>query len=1406
MPNPLFIGSLLLLVQAQIAWSAVNGISSKCSSMSSVTINAPVSKRILHWSITFPAVATDSVVINELMPDPNPVVDGLPDAEFVELYNNGSHTVNAQGWALNQKAIPDFSIPAGGYIILCKSTHAEAFAPYGTVVGLSSWPTLKNSGGTLVLQNADGQTVDEMTYEGSAVTGGYSIERIDPTPPCDQRPNYGISTSPNGATPGARNAIFDETPDTQAPTLLNVAAEEAQKIRLVFDEAVDGVALQATLSPEVPIAEAKPGANEKEIILLLAQSLASGTTYTVRLSTVRDCSGNQQNLPPRAFVYDDQPPAIQQVLLLDTADLLVVYDEAVTSESATQEKSYQVNNGVGGAIAIEQRDSASVRIRFAKTLNTQQNNLLTITGVADVYGNVAPSPLTHYFTYQNDVDTVVAVSAYQVDVRFRASLAPVARENFSLDRKIGQPSVAWIDAEQPNVAHLVLAQPLSPNKVHTLSFWGINNLVGNRLSTPAYRFQYDTKAPKVDSIVSESVTSLVVYFNEAVQWKTVRSFKINKTVGFPTTATPLAGGKAVRLQLARSLNDETSYQLSITDLSDLSGNTLITTKTFLYDQRPPALLEEKIMASHQINLTFSEPLLRSSALKTAHYTLNTVQPDSVVVSTMHPEQVRLFFADPIPEHPTILRITQLSDRRGNVMTPTKVSVSNQYPTLGEIVVLSPTSIRLNFSKALDSERMQSGAHYQLIDYLSLIDVVVDGASATLTLSDSLLLNQPYFLKIITAVDTRGNQTSASTHSFTYQTFVENVVAEGASSVLLTFTVPLDAERATNPEQYMIKGIGSPAAAVLEQDHVVRLVFSKAFNPQTIYTLTVQNLLNQDKDLIPLSYHTFGQGEPPTHQDLLITEIMADPSPAVGLPEVEYLELYNPTERVLSTQGLRLSDRTTTAVLPDAVLAPNEYVILCAKADQEELAAFGRVLPVSNFPSLNITGDSLRLTNSDGNEIVSLAYTNDWYNDAEKKQGGWSLEMIDTRRPCGGQTNWTASTAATGGTPGQENASKQDNPDGLGPRLINAIATADTTVVLYFDEILLPTLHAQVQLSDGLTVDSFAWSADRRRLILRPSQSLSSRKQYTVQIGNVTDCSGNLIRDADNTVQFTLTEPAELGDVLLSELLFYPRPNGEKFVEIYNHSEKAINLKGWKLTNINGDSLINLKIIIAEDYLLRPEQYLALTEDAKTLKGDYSMAPVENLLEIAALPSLPSTEGSLVLLNAAGTVMQQMAYQDTYHHPILRSKQGVSLERIDWNMPTHEPDTWQSAASTVNHATPGYENSQSASSVLSQATLTVEPKVFAPDNTGDRDYTRIHYAFAQPGGVANVTIFDAQGQAVKKLANNLMLAATGHLVWNGTNDERQQVNVGYYIIYFEIFDTEGRVNVLKDKVVVGSELR
>ena len=35
----------------------------------------------------------------------------------------------------------------------------------------------------------------------------------------------------------------------------------------------------------------------------------------------------------------------------------------------------------------------------------------------------------------------------------------------------------------------------------------------------------------------------------------------------------------------------------------------------------------------------------------------------------------------------------------------------------------------------------------------------------------------------------------------------------------------------------------------------------------------------------------------------------------------------------------------------------------------------------------------------------------WYQNEVKKDGGWTLEMIDTKSPCAGISNWKASTDA-----------------------------------------------------------------------------------------------------------------------------------------------------------------------------------------------------------------------------------------------------------------------------------------------------------------------------------------------------------------------------------------------------------
>ena len=75
----------------------------------------------------------------------------------------------------------------------------------------------------------------------------------------------------------------------------------------------------------------------------------------------------------------------------------------------------------------------------------------------------------------------------------------------------------------------------------------------------------------------------------------------------------------------------------------------------------------------------------------------------------------------------------------------------------------------------------------------------------------------------------------------------------------------------------------------------------------------------------------------------------------------------------------------------------------------------------------------------------------WYQNELKKDGGWTLEMIDTKNPCSGISNWKASKDAIGGTPGKKNSVDGINTDETAPKLLRAFATNNTTVTLLFDE-------------------------------------------------------------------------------------------------------------------------------------------------------------------------------------------------------------------------------------------------------------------------------------------------------------------------------------------------------------------
>ena len=73
----------------------------------------------------------------------------------------------------------------------------------------------------------------------------------------------------------------------------------------------------------------------------------------------------------------------------------------------------------------------------------------------------------------------------------------------------------------------------------------------------------------------------------------------------------------------------------------------------------------------------------------------------------------------------------------------------------------------------------------------------------------------------------------------------------------------------------------------------------------------------------------GQAE---RYDIVINEILADPSPVVGLPNCEFIELRNNSKQSINLYKWKIDNGSTTGTIAtEFILGPDSLVILCSKS-------------------------------------------------------------------------------------------------------------------------------------------------------------------------------------------------------------------------------------------------------------------------------------------------------------------------------------------------------------------------------------------------------------------------------------------------------------------------------------------
>ena len=379
------------------------------------------------------------------------------------------------------------------------------------------------------------------------------------------------------------------------------------------------------------------------------------------------------------------------------------------------------------------------------------------------------------------------------------------------------------------------------------------------------------------------------------------------------------------------------------------------------------------------------------------------------------------------------------------------------------------------------------------------------------------------------------------------------------------------------------------------------------------------------------------------------------------------------------------------------------------------------------------------------------------------------------------------------------------PDTQGPSLLSYNLLDNQTIILCFDESLDPNEVINTSnyvLSDGqmpIEIDFDPTNGNKVTLTFLPFES---GIDYTLTANNIKDLFGNI--GSSQSIDFSVTVAPTVGDLVINEILFDPYPNGEDFVEIYNKSSKTINLNGLIIVNAQKDD----DDIIQEDIILRPESYVALTPDIPFLRNSYTIENEDALID-QDIPSFNNDSGNVTLRiieNNQLITIDSVDYDEDMHYILLDDTEGVSLERINPDVASDVRDNWQSASTLAGYATPGYRNSNFITIDGFSEQFNIAKTTFSPNGDGVDDVLIVSYQLDGTSYLATARVFDAQGRVIKELLNNTLLSTEGFVKWDGTNDENTLSSIGIYIIWFEIFNPEGKVSQFKKTVVLADFLK
>ncbi len=731
-------------------------------------------------------------------------------------------------------------------------------------------------------------------------------------------------------------------------------------------------------------------------------------------------------------------------------------------------------------------------------------------------------------------------------------------------------------------------------------------------------------------------------------------------------------------------------------------------------------------------------------------------------------------------------------------------------------VVGPTTLDVAFSGPVSRDDACTAANYS-IDARSIVNGIECPGSSHL-LGVRLRLSEPlvagrHTLHVNEIHDQRGDQHLHLSAEF-------DVVAEDLrifephavtydprtpDQLMIEMSRAVDLDRVNEIELRISPPI-EVREVILETDHRQIRVLLGAVPPPGDYVLelsTVYALSGEEYD----GSTSFTVPRSPEYLDVVINEIHYAPPDQ----QLEFVELFNRSQTVVDLSHLDFADNRllfTPAADKSHTIDPGGYAVLV-----RDSVAFAMAFPDVDFVQppdwhvLNNSGDAVHLRA--GSVVIdSLSFTSAW------GSGTASIERIDPDAPSIRQ-NFGPSISEEGATPGARNSIFSDEH----PRVdvVAVYESASNILDLVFSgPVEFPSSTSRISI-DGQPARSVRQPSD---VVLQLHHSFV--RPAVLSIAGINSLFGDEVEPGD----FDIAVRPVAGELIISEIMYDPLadpndglPDQPEYVEICSLGDRTLSLIDVTLADAPDENGMSRFMSHAEDYpVLQAGEYAVFSAEPDTGSVRLLDAFPEAGGHIKLLRVPRSTlglplRGRLIRLTlmrdaAEELELESVFYDPSWHHGAVREPRGRSLERIDPFEPVYEPMNWTTSVSQSG-GTPGRPNSvRNADRATTRSIgLTIEPRVFAPDNAGINEITTVSFRLRAASSVVRARIFDSRGRLVRNLDASSLRGSEGHLTWDGYDDNRNRLPVGIYIVYLDSTDVEtGAAEAYRDVVVLARPLR